>query len=359
MKSNYLNPLTKKHQVISILSALSNCNQGIVGNTEKELQDHLYEQVTSALKNETIKAYIGDWDIVWGPCTQNSKQIDKKLKIEFITDNAMFVAKGQDPDDETKTLYVISISGTNLISKFGWLDEDFRVATKLMKNWETIPNAKIARGSYDGLSILKNLKNDKNQDIITFLSQLPLDQNTEVATCGHSLAGTLSPLLALKIIEWKEKEHQSFLVSTYPSAGASVGNKAFVEYAESKFGNHYHSVINNYDIVPHAWNYKTFLEIPNIYNTAKFGNIDFSATIAQYKIELVFLLIDATLLKNSGYTRIFDGKPQEYRFDGEPKVASTFILEAGFQHIDAYNSSKAFHYDDGVANAVNEYLGHQ
>ncbi|CAD0009607.1 hypothetical protein [Flavobacterium chungangense] len=63
MKSNYLNPLTKKQQVISILSALSNCNQGTVRNNEKELQDHLCEQVTSALNNETIKSYIGNWEI--------------------------------------------------------------------------------------------------------------------------------------------------------------------------------------------------------------------------------------------------------------------------------------------------------
>lgn len=357
MKSNNLNPLTKKHQVISILSALSNCNQGTVRNTEKELQDHLCEQVTSALNNETIKSYIGNWDIVWGPCTKNSKQRDKNLKVipnEFITDNAMFVAKGQDPDDETKTLYVISISGTNLISKFGWLDEDFKVETKFMKSWKTIPNAKIAGGSYDGVKILKNLKNDKNQNIISFLSQLPLDQNTEVATCGHSLAGTLSPLLALKIIEWKEKEHKSFLVSTYPSAGASSGNKAFVEYAESKFGNHYHSVINNYDIVPHAWNSKTLLQIPDIYNTAPFGFLTLSE-----KVKQALEYSENNCLKNSEYIRIFDGKPQEYRFYGEPEVAATFILEAGFQHIDAYNSPKAFHYDDGVANAVNVYLGHQ
>ncbi|TRX37099.1 lipase family protein [Flavobacterium restrictum] len=366
MKSNDLNPLTKKHQVISILAALSNCNQNVVKNTENELQDNLSLQVASALQNPIIKAYIGDWDIVWGPCTKNSRQRDKNLNIipnAFITDNAMFVAKGQDPDDETKTLYVIAVSGTNGVSKFGWLDEDFKVETKLMKSWGTIPDAKIAGGSHDGLTILRDLKNHKNQDVISFLSQLPLDQNTEVTTCGHSLAGALSPLLALTIIEWKEKENKAFLVSTYPSAGSSSGNKAFAAYAESKFGNNYHSVINNYDIVPHAWNSKTFLKIPNIYHTPEFGNLKILTATQAYKTELGFLFIDVTLLKNSHYTRIFDEKPQEYRFDGKPseKATNTFIEEAGFQHINAYNSPKAFYYgdnDSAVATAVNSYLKH-
>jgi Lipase (class 3) len=355
MKSSNISHLTKKHQVISILAALSNCNQKIIRKTEEELQTNLTGKVISALQNPTIKSYIGNWDLVWGPCTKNTQLVkdNKIVPDEWLTDNAMFVLKGQDPEDDAKTLYVVSVSGNNLYSLYGWFDEDFKVATHKMQNWGTVPGAMISEGSNDGLTILKGLKDSKNQDIFSFISQLSPDKDTEVATCGHSLAGTLCPLLALSIIEWKEKEDKSFLVSAYPSAGATSGNTAFVKYAESKFGDNYHSVINNYDIVPLAWNAKTLLQIPELYSTPAFAFLSFPE-----KAEQALISSENHCLKDSDYTRIFDGQPQEYRFDGNPSgSATTFVAEAGFQHIIAYNSPNAFYYDDGVAEAVNKYLG--
>lgn len=354
MKNNIFNPLTKKHQVISILSALSNSNQKLITTTEEELQANLSSKVKSALEEPVIQSYIGSWEIVWGPCTKNTQVIKNNNFIEnkWLTDNAMFVVKGQDPDDASKKLYVVSISGTNLYSLYGWFDEDFKVATQKMQDWGNVPGAKIAEGSNDGLTILKELKNIHGKDIISFLNELPSDQNIEIATCGHSLAGALSPLLALAIIEWKEKESKTFVVSTYPSAGSTSGNKAFAQYAESKFGENYHSVVNNYDIVPHAWNSKTLLEIPELYSTPAFGFLSFPE-----KVEQALINSENNCLKDSDYIRIFDNQPQEYRFDGDPSgSATTFTAEAGFQHISAYNSPKAFHYDDGVAEIVNSYL---
>jgi dienelactone hydrolase len=62
--------------------------------------------------------------------------------------------------------------------------------------------------------------NDNGKKVLEFLSTIGFNENVEIATCGHSLGGALSPLVALKLVEMKERNgFSNGTVSCYPSAG--------------------------------------------------------------------------------------------------------------------------------------------
>jgi hypothetical protein len=361
--------ITKKQQVIAVLSALSNCNQNSYENSEAALQENATTRITAALENPTIKDFIGNWTLVWGPCLKNSiiKETPTKPKPkhlgQYVTDNTMYIAKSQDPEDPTKTLYVVAVAGTNAISGFGWADEDGRVVK--MVDWKGVPNAKISQGSSDGLDILLKMS-DNNKSLLQFLSSIDLNQNVELATCGHSLGGALSPLVALKLVEMKDaNKHSNLTVSCYPSAGPTSGNAALARYAEEKLANNYHSVINNYDIVPHAWNVGDLKRIPKLYSSTEYGNLKLSDKLTN-EITAISLLLT---LKN--YTRINNGK--EFTFDGKPKtpndqpldsviipivskIDQPFFHQAAYQHTTVYNKPNAFNFPENVTTKLQEYI---
>ncbi|TRX32385.1 lipase family protein [Flavobacterium sp. ZT3R18] len=361
--------ITKKQQVIAVLSTLSNCNQNGYEISEAALQEKATTRITAALKDSTLTKFIGNWELVWGPCLKNS--IIKKTLTnpnpkhlgQYVTDNTMYVAKSQDPEDPTKTLYVVAVAGTNAISGFGWKDEDGRVLK--MIDWKGVPNAKISQGSSDGLDILLKM-NDNNKSLLQFLSTIDLNKNVEIATCGHSLGGALSPLVALKLVEMKEtNKFFNLTVSCYPSAGPTSGNAELARYAEEKLANNYHSVINNYDIVPHAWNVGDLKRIPKLYSSAEYGNLKLSPVLTN-DIAAISLLIK---LKN--YTRINNGK--EFTFDGKPKtpndqpldsviipmmskINQPFFHQAAYQHTTVYNQPNAFNFPADVSAKLQEYI---
>jgi hypothetical protein len=123
--------ITKKQQVISILSVLSNCNQLIYKDTEEELQQNATKRIQTALQDPVLTSFIGNWELVWGPCLKNSLVKNNKSDYfnKWLSDNTMYVVKGQDPVMPSKSLYVVAVAGTNAISNFGWRDEDGRVET--------------------------------------------------------------------------------------------------------------------------------------------------------------------------------------------------------------------------------------
>jgi hypothetical protein len=351
--------ITKKQQQIAVLSVLSNCNQKCYANSEQELQDQADTRIKGALQDPVLTPFIGNWELVWGPCLENSqiRSDNKEHPNQWVTNNTMYVAKTQDPEIPSKTVYVVAVAGTNAVSSFGWLTEDAKVAT--MVNWGKVPNAKISNGSNIGLNILLNMK-DKGVDLMQFLRSVSVDENVEIATCGHSLGGALSPLVALKLVEMKESAGFSNLtISCHPSAGPTSGNAKFAKYAEEKLANNYHSVINTYDIVPHAWNVHDLLKIKSIYDSPKFGNIKLSDGIKAVIDGLYVLLI----LKN--YTRINAGK--EFLFEGTPNNQNEssidiseedqlFLNEAAYQHTTVYNQSNAFNLPEVISNQIQKYI---
>lgn len=353
--------MDKKRQVIAVLSSLSNINMGIAADTEQELVQNAQSKISAALKDDTIAAFIGDWELAWGPfifATQN-KPTAKYNPNKWVTHNTMYVAKGVVPDTAIP-LYVVAIAGTNLISEFGWVVEDGDVIA--MNKWDENDTTKgnISKGSHIGLEKLLAFKDENGKNVIDFFTRLEIG-NAEIATCGHSLGGALSPLMALKLIEAKAAS----TISTYPSAGATSGDKAFAQYAGQLLANNYFSTINDFDIVPHAWTCRkslvdktwfTLNHLPKLYDTPYFNGGNGIPMPSKFPF-IVDGLIASITIKN--YTRIlpdtefrFRGVAQEY----DEREDAGYFKEAGYQHTTVYNASNAFDLPDNVVAQIHTYF---
>ncbi len=209
----------------------------------------------------------GDWQVVWGPVVLSNKP---DAAAEAV--NAMYVAYSAN-----LAMYVVAIAATNPASLFDWLKEDADVAPSKMVAWPpTLPysagpaqlpdNSKpyISAGTTIGISNLLTQMTSNGQSLQKFLAGKANSNDTLIFT-GHSLAGALSPTVAMFLYGdpassgWKN-------IYVQPSAGASPGNAAFADL----FAKTYPAFTvpnctgpwdtwnvdftNTQDVVPHAWN---------------------------------------------------------------------------------------------------------
>lgn len=342
---------TEKHKRIAVMAMIANVNFGLVTSTESQLVANT-RRIGEAFNNNTdLKNYIGnDWKVVWGPVIATSP----KSTDSFTTDNTMYIAQGKDMETG-KSLYVVAIAGTNIVSKKGWTQEDFNVLSK--QDWGKPNSGKISKGTSVGLDILLNMKDlSSNKTALQFFEDLNKDSTYEIACTGHSLGGALSPVMALKIIEWKEKNQlNNITISIYPIAGATPGDKEFASYAASKFVNNYFSVINSNDIVPNSWENDMYAKIPNLYNNANFNSGAGFTFPQELKTTYDAMKIG---ISNKQYTRIAASK--EFVFSGIPNVYSattpgTFFTEAAYQHTQGYFKN-AFNFPPQVIEAISSIM---
>ncbi len=334
-----------KAKAIMLFSQISNINfdySTSITNLQQNSNRIKSIICTDNVASRKIKELSGsNWEVVWGPVLNYSP--DAK-GTGFHADNSLYVAKAKD-----KNVYVVAVAGTNRLSDFELVYED--IAVKTVKPWITDNSTQghISNGSMTGLEIVlgKFDYGDKGITLMDFFkAKVEKDgqqEKMEIITCGHSLGGALSPLVALRI---KEK-YNNIHVSTYPTAGPTSGDEAFASYAKAAFlegcplncHSNYHSVINTNDMVPMAWEKDTLKKIPNIYNKPESGNVVMNDTMKAL-LATTALEIDIKRIK---YTRI--AKEQEYRFTGDliqPKCSEKetkcdlFMVEAMYQHTDTY-----------------------
>lgn len=331
--------IDSKAKTIMLFSQLSNINFNYSASIpDLEANSDRIETIISSdnVASQKIKAlWDCDWQVVWGPAL-NYSLID--LPGKHHANNSMFVAKGMDKATH-KYVYIVAIAGTNGLSWFEEFGEDIDVKKIVLWNAENPEQGHISRGSMTGLKkVLGKFKYGSNEMLMEFfaaeIQQIGAD-NIEIITCGHSLGGALSPLVALKIKE----TYPTIPVSTYPTAGPTSGDVAFAKYAENTLGaNNYISVINTDDIVPMAWEHDTFSNISNVYNNDKFQHIELDSQNPKEKFILNFLTKYAEGTADLNYTRI--AKETEQTFEGQPKNANggdvKFMDEALYQHLDMY-----------------------
>jgi Lipase (class 3) len=224
----------------------------------------------STPQGSIIQGLIGDdWAQVWGPIVYAKVTTGATV----VADNTMgcFYSPSQ-------KMFVIAIAGTNAISEFDWMDEDLAVHT--LVPWNTVsPGAPATSGNISnatsiGLQKLLAMQDLGGKTLLQELSSYIASHDVTgatVALCGHSLAGALSPCLALYLVEnrsaWDSAAPHS--VSAYPTAGPTPGDNGFAAYYESVIAaGHigYSSLYNTLDVVPLAWASAGLAQMPSIYD---------------------------------------------------------------------------------------------
>ena len=352
---NVISP-TEQHKVIAVLAMIANVNYGLIATSEAALNANTQKINDALAHTDSLRQYVGtDWQVVWGPVTSNSLKKKPSGAVSaadsFVTDNTMYMAKGTIAATG-KPMYVVGIAGTNIVSEKGWKLEDFNVLQEA--NWGMPNSGKISAGSNVGFTILNTMRDAKSgQTLLEFLGSQPDISTAEVAFTGHSLGGALSPLMAVKCIEWKEQKGYATIISVYPIAGPTPGDRQFATYAAQKLGDNYHSVINNYDIVPQSWQKDMFARIPTIYASSppfQQGLVMLPSYKSAYDLLKVSINVKT-------YQRIAPDK--EYVFSGKANVYTnnegTFLKEAGYQHVGAYYSD-GFQFPLSITNAITKLL---
>jgi len=257
-----------KEQQIHCLSWLSNAAFGLKEPNFDTLQNLTTNIVENTLADSDIHKTIGsDWQLLWGPVVfSNSQHV-----AEVVADNTMMLLYSK-----SQNLFVVGIAGTNAVSVFGWLQEDFKV--NRLVHWGSIVNKTIieliqpsvSEGTATGLNELLSMTN-KGQTLIAFLGDYLKSENipagAEVAVTGHSLGGALSPTFAMYLQDTIESWNANGavkVVSAWPTAGPTPGNAAFATYVEKHLPS-YTAKYNPIDVVPQAWERDCIETIPGIY----------------------------------------------------------------------------------------------
>ncbi|MCG8326918.1 MAG: hypothetical protein MI974_04490 [Chitinophagales bacterium] len=277
------------------------------------------KRMKGALTDSIITSAIGNYGTqpVWGPYIKGSFPGNDTV----LTDNLLYAVKQQTAPNEVT--YVVGVSGTNMISYYGWFDEDFNVqGHQPWKDPHNVQHGSISDGSANGLSILLSLKDGNKKNILEFLQNETSNTSTtyKIACVGHSLGGALSPILALYM---KERITASNVkVEAWPYAGPTPGDTDFATYLASKL-DAYHPINNSLDVIPHAWEMDSLDRLCDIYvnlsDTCKFWRKEKEYAIEAGTITSGLVSWARGQSKKSGIKYQIAGNP--ITFEGQPMPA--------------------------------------
>lgn len=256
-------PAYSHQQIIYALNSIANAPSDRTG-TVRELETFAGNVITNTFASPKVQELIGEWELVWGPAVYQASDSN-------VADNAMYIARSK----ITSTDFVVAISGTNPISKYGWIHEDFLINP--MHDWPYAsglnPQPRISNGTKIGLDALLALTYNSKQNLTDYLGQQVVAAGPKplsVTVTGHSLGGALSPAIALalknmqgKASDWDPNSIAKIAVE--PTAGPTPGDKAWAEYYNSQLGDSTDRLWNKIDIVPHAWQLDMLAAIPTLY----------------------------------------------------------------------------------------------
>ncbi|MDR3025511.1 lipase family protein [Chryseobacterium sp.] len=323
-------------------------------------------QKAPSTADPSVPPVLGNWDLVWGPALVEEKNNNVPTGV---ADNALYVVKCDSvafPGGPTLPAYVVAVAATNPSSLYDWETEDFAVSEVV--NWTTYnpsdpttspyngTDPYISKGTATGVGILLGLKSpdfaaSPNTTLQQFLAGLNPEPGTAIIFCGHSLAGALSPTLALYLKE--NKDLNAFGVTlVYPTAGPTPGEAVFASLFNSKFPplppgweeqkgtyqswNTMHW--NDLDVVPHAWTISELEKIATIYGQA-------TTNMTPYILQtLQKMAIDDSSKSGASYTRI-----QNQSLPGQlqttiktpPATLQDYMLQLAVQHVAMYNGIPA------------------
>lgn len=305
-----------------------------------------------------VATNIGPWQVVWGPqytFPSNSGSAGSPP----VVDNAMFVAQAV---DAAQPMYVVAIAGTIPQSIYDWFSEDLNITPM---DWPYASAGQVTTGDATGLANLLSMSSTSgshSQTLQEFLESIPDKSGASLTFTGHSLGGALAPMLTLALMDpasslnstndvsignWGE-------VSLLATAGPSFGDSTFVQYFNTVLTDASCTFIwNGNDIVPHAWNKGTMMELTspnNIYDLDLESGACLATQIAQYQTKAA--TYDYTQFEQ---TPAFFGPLQPYTGIGW-LPGSQFLAQAVYQHINAYSIAFNCSWIQDPASVCNEPL---
>jgi hypothetical protein len=326
-----MNPTFNPTQRIFALNYLSNLCMGKKG-TPQALQTWMHHTLEHAFADKEFISWMGEWKLMWGPVVVSAGgDVEKQ-----VASNTMFVA--YEPESAT---YVAAVAGTNPVSMFGWMVEDFTVQKTVPWIYEKpmpdtlvesehqqafgISDVRISEGTQIGLAILRKMQSN-GKTIQEFFAAESQRQKfpQQLVVSGHSLGGALSATLALSLLNqhpfWDVQ--RLFTVSALPSAGATPGNNAFSEYYGRLLGTRTLRVWNVIDPVPHGWEPAMLEKVPFLYAPYLRGSVALGL-ISAYMVKRS---LEGAARHNAGgmYTQLV---PQTAPLPGQ--VSLQLITDAG------------------------------
>jgi hypothetical protein len=219
-----------------------------------------------------------DYHLVWGPAvfTFNFGGL-----AQTYSDNTLFVVQSK----LHPSRFVVATAGTDSVSVADWYLEDFWTGTTVPWPYGTATtNPRISVSSLLGLIICQTLIPcagipGAGEALKPFLAKQVAAAKSPltITTTGHSLGGSLSPLMALWLKDtqgttgvnsrevWDPNSASTLIAYSY--AGATSGDANWAAHFDSQFdAQHGFRVWNQYDVVPHAWEVKMIAETPTLYS---------------------------------------------------------------------------------------------
>lgn len=140
-------PRVPARDILFLLAAISYFGWGTAG--PKRSREATLRRLLLERGLEGCKPLRGRWELLWGPATFT-------LPFTFFTDNAMFLLRSRDDPG----CLVAVVRGTNPVSGFDWLLEDFSVLQ--LVPWPygpgAAPPANVSLGTWIGLRILQEMR---------------------------------------------------------------------------------------------------------------------------------------------------------------------------------------------------------
>ncbi|MGG7549831.1 lipase family protein [Chryseobacterium arthrosphaerae] len=377
------NPSLDAYQQVFSLACLAN-RAGDYNGTGSELQQQLqYDlsyylnnvppvsvmgQQSPSIANSSVTSQLGSWNLVWGPAL--IEETDENGQPTGVADNALYVAQCDNvafPGGPSLPVYVVAIAATNPASLYDWETEDFSVSQ--MVNWTTYDPSDfttsdynrdfpyISKGTATGTGILLSLISpdtaaSPNTSLQQFLADLKPAQETAIIFCGHSLAGALSPTIALYLKEQNQLEAFNIIL-VYPTAGPTPGDVNFAGLFNAAFPslpagwdpqpgdyqnwNTMHW--NTLDVVPHAWQESTLKLIADLY-----GQSPDSYTADILTALQDFAIIDSlrsgapyTMIRNQSLPGTLQHSGPLGNINVPPQSLSDYFSQLSLQHVEIYS----------------------
>lgn len=313
------------HQQTFVLSMAVNLASGEKGSA-RDIEKVLKQKLQTLLTAAQIKDLIGEWSLVWGPAVWQHP-----FDLRGYSDNAVAVFH-----NATSNTTVCAIAATNANSIFDWAVEDFWVSDKV--RWQYSPTEGVpwlSAATNFGIGMLLTLRDPQTGAFLPDYLKSGASTGTSLIFAGHSLAGALSPALAMVLYGTLSARQAWKQVLVYPTAGASPGNSAFARASAEQFPpqatgsqpwQRWNTLLwNQLDVVPHAWGVDRMVKVPTLYHSSKL-----------VKAELIPIVVYCLYTAGPDYAALSDLALQGTQRPGTIDSIMEFLTEMGYQHVEAY-----------------------